>query len=172
MLRFHTTVKRFGQKGEKSGWTYLEITEAQAGELSPGNRKSFRVKGQINGYPFEQTALIPMGDGSFILALNAPLRKKAGLRLGDRVAVELDLDSSPKVLSDDLMACLEDDLQALEFFNSLAPSHRHYFSDWIESAKTIPTKTKRIAMTVDACAKGWGFSEMIRAAKADRVGGR
>lgn len=169
MVRFHTTVKRFGQKGEKTGWTYIVITAAQAEELSPGTRKSFRTKGTINGFAFTQSALLPMGDGDFIMALNGPLRKKAGLRVGDLVAVEIAFDPTPKVLSDDLMACLEDAPQAMEFFNTLTPSHRQYFSDWIESAKTLPTKTKRIALTIDACSKRMGFPEMIRAAKATGV---
>ena len=169
MLRFNTTVKQFGQKGEKTGWTYIVITAAQAEELSPGTRKSFRTRGTLNGFSFTQSALLPMGDGAFIMALNGPLRRKAGLQVGDLVAVEMAFDPTPKVLSDDLMACLADDPVSLMFYNTLTPSHRQYFSDWIESAKTIPIKTKRIAMTVDACSKGMGFPEMIRAAKASRV---
>ncbi|MEJ0102257.1 MAG: YdeI/OmpD-associated family protein [Bacteroidota bacterium] len=33
----------------------------------------------------------------------------------------------------------------------------HYYSKWVESAKTEPTKTKRIAMVVDAMYKGNGL---------------
>jgi len=33
----------------------------------PNNKKSFKVKGTLDSHTIKQTALIPMGDGSFIL---------------------------------------------------------------------------------------------------------
>ncbi|HVF97457.1 MAG TPA: YdeI/OmpD-associated family protein, partial [Flavisolibacter sp.] len=53
-------------------------------------------------------------------------------------------------------------------FESLTKGHRLYFSKWIESAKTEPTKAKRIAMAVNALAKGWGYPEMMRANKKEK----
>ncbi|MBN8785519.1 MAG: YdeI/OmpD-associated family protein, partial [Terrimonas sp.] len=47
---------------------------------------------------------------------------------------------------------------------------QNYFSKWIESAKTEATRAKRIAMTVSATAKKWGYPEMIRAAKKEKDG--
>jgi hypothetical protein len=44
----------------------------------------------------------------------------------------------------------------------LPGSHRNYFSKWIDSAKTDATKTKRIAMAVNALSKKWGYPEMMR----------
>ncbi|MEJ7673490.1 MAG: DUF1905 domain-containing protein [Chitinophagaceae bacterium] len=76
MVQFSTVIKKFSNKGEKTGWTYIEISEAVAQMLKPNNKKSFRVKGSLDNYKFEGLALIPMGEGAFILALNALIRKK------------------------------------------------------------------------------------------------
>nr|MBP8244154.1 YdeI/OmpD-associated family protein [Chitinophagaceae bacterium] len=51
---------------------------------------------------------------------------------------------------------------AKAFFESLTGSHQRYFSKWIDSAKTEPTRVKRITMAVNALAKKWGYGEMIR----------
>lgn len=79
--------------------------------------------------------------------------------------VQLETDKSELVINPDLMDCLADDEDALTFFNQLAKSHQHYFSKWIEGAKTDVTKTKRIAQTVDALSQKIGYSEMIRSLK-------
>ena len=63
------------------------------------------------------------------------------------------------------MECLADEPAASAFFQSLAGSHQRYFSKWIDSAKTEPTRTKRIALAVNALAKKWGYPEMIRASQ-------
>ena len=60
------------------------------------------------------------------------------------------------------MECFDYEPEALEFFNTLAKSHRDYFIKWIEGAKTEPTKIKRIAQTITALSKGCNFGEMIR----------
>ena len=58
---------------------------------------------------------------------------------------------------------------ALEYFNSIPLSHRKYYSNWIESAKTEPTKAKRIAQTVTACARRQNYAEMIRSLRKDML---
>ncbi len=44
-------------------------------------------------------------------------------------------------------------------------SYQNYYSKWIESAKTEPTRTKRIALAVSTLAKGMSFPEMIRSSR-------
>ena len=76
--------------------------------------------------------------------------------------VVLDHDDRAPTLSPDLMRCLKDDPQCLAVFKALPKSHQNYYSNWIESAKTIQTKTKRILQAMEAFAKKQTFSEMIR----------
>jgi hypothetical protein len=167
-VQFTTTILQFAKQGEKTGWTYIEIPADIAQQIKPGNKKSFRVKGKLDEYRIAAIALMPMGGGSFIMPLNAAIRKGTGKRKGATLKAQLEADNKPLKLSAELMECLDDEPKALAFFDTLAPSHKLYFSKWIEGAKTEPTKIKRIAQAVTALSKGRGFSEMIRALKQDR----
>ncbi|MDQ3537154.1 MAG: YdeI/OmpD-associated family protein [Bacteroidota bacterium] len=162
MISFTALIKKFQDKGEKTGWTYIEIPSELADQLYPGNKKSFRVKGNMDSYSFEGIAVIPIGEGNFILALNLDIRKKIRKGNGDTLKICLEVDNKEKPLSEELLICLADEPLALEFFRSLPKGHQRYFSNWIESSKTATTKTKRIAQAVNALALHLGFGEMIR----------
>jgi hypothetical protein len=168
MINFTTTIKKFGRKGEKSGWSYLEISPKQAERLKPGYRVSFRVKGKIDSLEISGVSVMPMGDGSFILPFNAAMRKVTGKSAGAMVRVSLAADEQKYKISKDLMACLRADPAAHEFFRTLPGSHQRYFSKWIESAKTSATRTKRLVMAVEGLSQRMGFGEMMRANKERR----
>ena len=154
--------------GEKTGWTYIEVPAEYAQKLKPGNKQSFRVRGRLDEFAINSVALMPMGEGDFIMPLNAAIRKGIGKRKGAKLSVKIELDDAPIKLSGDLLDCLADEPKALEFFNTLTPGHQKYFSNWIESAKTEPTKAKRIAMSVNAMARGLHYVLMIREQKANK----
>ena len=105
---------------------------------------------------------MPMGDGNFILSVNAEMRKAIKRNHGAMVEVELSVDTSEFKIDSDLMECLNEDQEALAYFNKLPPSHRNYYSKWIESAKTEDTKAKRIALTLNALSKQMNYGEMLR----------
>lgn len=162
MIKYTTTILKFDKKGEKTGWSYIEISASQAKKLKPDCKVSFRVKGKLDQYAFEKVALLPMGEGSFIMPINGSMRKSIGKKQGDKLTVSMELDDRKITISQDLMACMKEDPDALKFFRSLPGSHQQYFSKWIESAKTSQTKTKRIVTVMTACSKRQGFSEMMR----------
>ncbi len=168
MVSFSTTILKFDEQGEKTGWTYIEVSAEYAQKLKPGNKKSFRVRGKLDEYAISNVALMPMGEGNFIMPLNATIRKGIGKRKGAKLAVKIEADDSPIKMSEDLMDCLADEPKALEFFKQLTPGHQKYFSNWIESAKTEATKAKRIAMAVNAMARGLHFGLMLREQKANK----
>jgi len=165
---FTTIIKQFDEQGEKTGWTYILIPSDLAEKLCPGNRKGFRVKGKFDEHPIKSMALIPMGAGNFIIPLNAQVRKAIGKRKGAMLRVRLEIDKRPQKISKEFLDCLSDEPNALAFFDSLPNSHKLYFSKWIETAKTEPTKTKRIAQSVDALSKKFRFNEMLRSLKENR----
>jgi hypothetical protein len=167
MVDFITTILQFGQQGEKTGWHYIEIPADIAQQLKPDNKKSFRVKGKLDHFSFSGVALLPMGGGSFIMALNATLRKGIHKKKGAMLKVQLQVDNKPYQLSPEFVDCLNDEPGALAFFNKLPKGHQNYFSKWIESAKTEITKAKRIAQAVNGLSKGQGYSEMLRALKKE-----
>jgi hypothetical protein len=162
MVRFTTTLLRFEKQGEKTGWTYIEIPADIADKIKPNTKKGYRVKGKLDSYPISGVALMPMGGGTFIIPVNAGMRKGIGKRHGAMVKVQLEEDTQEFVFNKDFMECLEDEPAAIKFFRTLTGSHQRYFSKWIDSAKTDPTKTKRIAMAVTALSKKMGYPEMLR----------
>lgn len=168
MITFSTKIQRFGKKGEKTGWTYISISEANAEKMNPGCRKSYRVKGTLDSFKIQKVAILPMGDGSFILPLNGQMRKATGKDLGDTLKVSIAHDARELQLNADFIECLKDDARAYEFFQTLPKGHQAYFSKWIDSAKTLSTKTKRITMAVIALAQKQGYGEMIRASRTVR----
>lgn len=168
MVSFKATLKKFGQQGEKTGWTYFEVPADLAQQLKPGNKKSFRVRGKLDKYAFNGVALLPMGGGIFIMAVNAGMRKGIAKKEGARIQVQLAVDEKPYEIARDFLECLGDEPSALKFFKTLVVSHQNYFSKWIESAKTETTRTRRIAMAVNALSKKMGYPEMIRAAKEEK----
>ena len=168
MIRFKAIILKFQKQGEKTGWTYIEVAADLAQQLKPGNKKTFRVKGKLDDYSFQQVALLPMGNGSFIMALNATMRKSIGKKQGHSVMVEMETDLRPLQPSTDFISCLADDAAASAFFKTLAKSHQDYFTKWIESAKTDQTKAGRIAHSINYLSRNQGFGEMLRDLKKNR----
>ncbi len=163
MVEFSTIILQFAEQGEKTGWSYIEVSADLARQLKPGNKKSFRVRGMLDGFAISGMALMPMGEGNFIMALKADVRKRIHKNKGAMVQVRMEEDIDFKIeMPDDLAACFEFEPEALDFFNSLAKSHREYFIKWITSAKTNETRAKRIVNTINAMLRKWNYSRMIR----------
>lgn len=162
MVEYTTTIQQFAEQGEKTGWTYIEIPGDIAQQLLPGNKKSFRVKGYLDEYRFKGKSLIPMGEGKFIMPLNAELRKKIHKRKGATLQVKLLADLKPVTVPGWMVECLADEPVAQLYFNELPKSHQNYFIKWIESAKTEPTRVKRLAQAVTAFSRKLNFGEMMK----------
>lgn len=162
-VKISTRILKFAKNGEKTGWTYVEITSNVATKLFPGNKKSFRVKGFLDLFPINGVALLPVGNGSFILPLNASLRKAVGKSSGDILKLQLQLDTKQLQLNQEFMQCMEDEPSAFSFFNELPKSHQQYFSKWIDSAKTPETRVKRISRSLNALSQKMNYSQMLRA---------
>lgn len=162
MVTFKTTLLKFEKQGEKTGWTYIVIPANIANQIKPDTRTSYRVRGKLDAFPIEQVALLPMGEGDFIIPVNGGMRKGIRKIEGATVEVSLELDTNEFKISADLLICLEDEPKALEKFNSLAPGHQRYFSNWVEGVKSIELKSKRISQAVWGLSKGMDFGMMIR----------
>src|SRR5882757_955001 len=90
--QFTTTILQFAEQGEKTGWSYIRIPVAIAQKLKPNNKKSFRVKGKVDEHPIQKKALLPMGEGDFIMPLDAGIRKAIRKMKGAKVKVVLEVD--------------------------------------------------------------------------------
>lgn len=168
MVAFTTTIQQFKEYGDKTGWTYVIVPAELAQKLISGNKKTFRCKGFLDDYKFEGIALMPIGGGDFMMPLNAAVRKGIRKSKGATLHVKLEVDTKPITPPADFIECLNDDPPAYEYFYSLTKGNQNYFTNWIKSAKTDQTKTKRIAQSINALSRRQNFGEMLRALKKDR----
>lgn len=167
MPTFTTILQKFDKKGEKTGWTYIDVPLAVTDAIRPGQKTSFRVKGMLDNVPISLAALLPMGRsgdtvGGFILPVNAIMRREIRKEAGATIRVDLEFDDSLLPISADLLACLDDDPAAQAHFQTLSRGHQTYFSKWIDEAKTADTKTKRLTQAVMGLSMGMDFGQMIR----------
>ena len=169
MIRFTAIIEQFKQQGEKTGWSYIKVPAELAGQLNPENKKAFRVRGTLDNHRFATVNLVPMGGGDYILAVNRGMRQAIRKQKGATVKVVLEYDRSEIPTPPELLECLTDEPIALERFNGLTKSHKHYFINWINSARTDPTKAGRIAATINALVKGWNYGQMLRAMKKEKM---
>jgi len=167
VVQFTTIIRQFNEQGEKTGWTHIIIPADIARQLMPGNKKSFRVKGKLDDFSISGIALMPMGGGEFVMPLNATIRKGIHKKEGAMLIAKLEVDKKEIKPPAEFVECLKDEPVAEEHYFSLAKSHQLYFTRWINSAKTEPTKTKRIAQAVNALSKKFDFGMMLRSIKQE-----
>lgn len=121
-----------------------------------GKSKKPAVKVTVNGYTYRSTVAV-MG-GKFMVGVNAERRAAAGLRGGDEIEVELELDTEPRELAvpEDFAAALAAEPKARAFFDGLSYSQRSWFVLGIEEAKKPETRQNRITKAVERLASGRG----------------
>lgn len=168
MVKFTATIDKFGEKAHQTGWTVIIIPAKIADKINPGCKKTFRVKGKLDVFEIEKVALMPAGEGDFILPLNAAMRKGIGKRKGAEIKIQLQADDSPILPPAELLECMADEPEALKYYNSLPQSHRNYFTKWIDSAKTDVTKAKRIALVIKTMIRKMDFGAMLREERDER----
>jgi hypothetical protein len=165
MPSFKSVIQKFADKGEKTGWRYIAIPSDILLKLKLKNKKEFRIKGVMDDVKFERLACYPIGDGNFIIALNAELRKKLGKKEGAMVSIKFEIDTKGVEKSKELLACLNEEPEAKKQFESLTTAHQNYFHKWINSAKGADTKEGRIVNTINAMLRKMDYGELIRSLK-------
>lgn len=169
MVNFSAEIEKFENNGEKTGWSYIFIPETVAQQIKPGDNRSFRVRGQIDNLQINGKSLLPMGSGDFILPLDGKIRKQLKKEAGRPVSLSLEHDIDYRVeMPEDLEICLAQEDGLLEQFLSYTKSHQNYFINWLNTAKTEVTRTKRLIMIVNAMALKQDFGLMLRSNKRDR----
>jgi uncharacterized protein YdeI (YjbR/CyaY-like superfamily) len=89
--------------------------------------------------------------GEFLLGLSKANREAAGIRAGDEITLELELDSAPREVDvpESLAAALAVDSTAQRAFDKLAFTHRKEFARWIEEAKREETRERRVIKAIE-----------------------
>ncbi len=143
----------------KGGWTYTIIPE-----ILPDKNAPFgwvKVKGSIDGFEISNYHLMPYltGTGQLFLPVKSEIRKRIKKQAGDSVHVILYPDNEPLEVPEELLLCLQDDTETLQFFNSLSDGEKKQYVTWIYSAKTDQTKVDRIAKTLIRLSKYQKFAD-------------
>jgi hypothetical protein len=119
-----------------------------------GTSKKPAVKVTLNGYTYRST--VATMDGEFMLPVSAEVRAKAGVAAGDKLDVEVELDTEPRevIVPDDLAAALKREAKAKAFFEGLSYSNKRRIVMSIEEAKTAETRQRRIEKAVGNLREG------------------
>jgi len=162
MISFKAVLVKFDENGEKTGWTFFEIPAKTVEKINPGVKKSYRVKGTLDKMAIHGVSVLPMGEGEFIMPVNAAMRKTLGKKAGDSLQVKIELDREEKKISEELLMCLADDPKTLKIFMAMPMSHQRYYSNWVESAKTESTRGNRITKIMKGLPMGLSFGEIMK----------
>lgn len=166
MTDFTTIIEQYGEQAEKTGWTYIPIPQHVADAIKPGVKTAYRVRGFLDNVAISGVSMLPVGEGAFIIPLNAALRRKTGKRKGAPMRVRLEEDTTFRFeIPAELQDLLDQDDAAEAYFQSLAPSHRNYFLKWYQDAKTAATRLDRLTRIYDALQRKWDYGLMIRRGK-------
>jgi hypothetical protein len=116
--------------------------------------KRFPVVATVNGHTW-RTSVARMG-GEFLVGLNREVREAAGVQAGDRVEVELALDTAPREVEvpDALAAALDGDPEARAAFDRLAYTHRKEYARWVDEAKRDETRQRRVVQALQMLREG------------------
>ena len=146
-MKFQGTVELGGKTA-----TGVQIPDDVVEALGGGKRAAVRITIGGHSYP---TTIATMG-GRFLVPLSAENRTAAGVVAGDVVEVEIVVDAAPRevTIPADLAAALAQNVQARQFFDTLAFTHRKEWVRWIEDSKKPETRATRLSRTIDGLAAG------------------
>ena len=167
MINFKVEIEKFESNGDKTGWSYVFIPQEIANQIKSDNRREIRVRGFIDHVAVSGMCMMPVKGEGFILPLKKSLRKELRKEEGNMVELQLAFDADFKIeMPDDLEVCLAQEDGLLEHFLLMPKSHQNYFINWLNTAKTEATRTKRLVMIVGAIFNKWDFGMMIRSAQS------
>ncbi len=146
-MKFHTTIKQ--SDGNATGIVIPDevVTALGAGKKPP-------VKMSVNGYAYRST--VATIDGKFMVGFSADHRAASGLKGGDEVDVEIELDTEPRTVDvpADLQSALDAEPAAQATFDKLSNSLKGYHVYQVTSAKTDETRQRRIEKSIATLREG------------------
>jgi len=146
-MRFRTTILQ----GDKTA-TGIRVPPEVVEALGAGKRPAVTVT--INCFTYRSSVAVMGGD--FMIGVSAENRAGTGVKGGDEVDVDVELDTAPREVTvpPDFAAALDGDPAARRTFDGLSYSNKSWHTYQLASAKTDDTRTRRIAKSIDALRAG------------------
>jgi hypothetical protein len=146
-MRLRTTILQTGKTAAG-----FEIPPGIVEALGSGKRPKVLVT--IGGYTYRNTVAV-MG-GTYMIGVSAEHRAASGVKGGDEVDVDLELDTAPRevVVPADFAAALAAEPEAARTFEGLSFSNKSWHTYQIEDAKTEETRRRRIDRSIEALREG------------------
>jgi hypothetical protein len=106
------------------------------------------VRGELNGYLFEQTLV--KFSGKWRLYLNTPMRKGAGIDVGETAEIKIEFDPRLReiIMHPKLRAALEKNKKANRTFRQLPPSRQKEILRYIGYLKTEESVDKNVKKAI------------------------
>jgi hypothetical protein len=113
-------------------------------------KKRVKVKTTIDGVPY-RGSLVRMGGQDHILGILKEIRERIGKNIGDTIAIQLEEDTDPRIviIPLDMKKALSKSQEANRFFQQLAYSNKRKYVQWVENAKNIGTRQRRILKAIE-----------------------
>ena len=129
------------------GGTLVPVPRQVAAKL--GLKGMPKVQAMIAGQPY-RGSLMPMGDGTYCLGVLKSIQEAAGVKQGDTVTVELELDQAPRVveLPADLAKAIARDKKASAAWEKLSFTNKKEMARGLEEAKKPETRERRLAAAI------------------------
>jgi hypothetical protein len=147
-MRFQTTLQLAGRTA-----TGFRVPEEVVKALGKGKRPPVLVT--LNGHYTYRNTVAVYGD-EYLLGVSAEHRAGAGVKAGDKIDVDLELDTAPRevTLPADFAEALDAEPAARATFDGLSNSNKGWHVTNVEGAKTEETRQRRIAKSVAALREG------------------
>jgi Bacteriocin-protection, YdeI or OmpD-Associated/Domain of unknown function (DUF1905) len=146
-MRFKTTLDAAGKNAAG-----FRVPRDVVDALGKGKRPPVIVT--INGYSYRNTVAV-YGD-EFLVGVAQEHRAPAGIKPGDEIEVDLELDTAPREVEipADFQAALDAEPAAKRFFETLSYSNKRRFTLSIEGARSTETRQRRIEKSVSQLREG------------------
>ena len=137
----------------KADWAFLLVSKKISSKLPRRGRTT--VEGTLNGHPFTAT-LEPDGQKSHWMKVDSKLCEAANLSIGDQIEVEMQpvQEEPDPELPADLRSALQAHDEARKTWDNTSTLARVDWIHWIESAKQLKTRKKRIEDACDMLSSG------------------
>ena len=146
-MKFRTTILQ----GDKTA-TGIRVPDDVMTALNAGKKPKVSVT--INGHTYRSS--VATVDGKPMVGVSEVVRDAAGVKGGDTVDIDIELDTAPRTVDvpADLAAALDAEPAARKTYDGLSYSLQRFWVEPVVGAKSEETRQRRIEKAVAALREG------------------